>query len=98
MHCGRALRKHYRIAYQHTWPLVARGYLYAPRTNPRTSRQLQMSVDITNVSLEEITPLVKNYCDRGSLEGMGMWGIGVTLTGLIRSCHSESRDFELKPK
>ena len=57
-----------------------------------------MSVDITNVSLEEITPLVKNYCDRGSLEGIGMWGIGVTFTGLIRSCHSESRDFELKPK
>ena len=66
--------------------------------NAFCSHKDQMSVDITNVSLEEITPLVKNYCDRGSLEGIGMWGIGVTLTGLIRSCHSESRDFELKPK
>ena len=57
-----------------------------------------MSVDITNVPLEEITPLVKNCYDRGSLEGMGMWGIAVALTGLVRSCLSESRDFELKPK
>ena len=35
MHCGRALCKHYRIAYQHTWPLFAREHLCpAPLTPP----------------------------------------------------------------
>mgnify|MGYP006996426982 FL=1 len=48
--------------------------------------------------LEEISPLVKNCCDRGYMEGMGMWRIGVALAGLVRSCLWESGEFELKPK
>ena len=48
--------------------------------------------------LEKISPLVKNCCYRGCLEGMGMWRTGVALAGLVRSCLWESGDFEMKPK
>ena len=58
------------------------------------SPQVVTTLDLTNVSCEATSPSVKKCRDRGCLEGVGVWGPGVALAGLIRSCLSESRDFE----